>query len=104
MNTAPATDSPGAPPAGSGPLALTTCFGRRRATTPVATLDDASRVFAELRDRSAVPSSRAKDGVVRDRDSRVVAIVSYNGRVWGPEGWRAGAASLLEAQDAGIRQ
>jgi hypothetical protein len=102
MNTDPATPLPGAP-AADGPFALTTCFGRGRATTAVATLEDASRVFAELRDRSGVPSSRARDGIVKARNGRVVAIVSYNGRVWGPNGWRVGATPLLEAQDTGVR-
>lgn len=78
-------------------LMMTTCFGRRRATTAVISLEDASRVFAELRDRDDTPSSRASDGVVKDLDGRVVAIVSYNGRVWGPDGWRPGATPLVEA-------
>jgi len=78
-------------------LMMTTRFGRRRATTPVASLEDASRVYAELRDRDNTPSSKAQDGIVKDLDGRVVAIVSYNGRVWGPDGWRPGATPLVEA-------
>lgn len=80
-------------------LTLSTRFGRRRATTKVASLEDASRVYAELRDRDGTPSSRSADGIVKDREGRVVAIVSYNGRVWGPEGWRPGAKPLVEAHD-----
>jgi hypothetical protein len=85
----------------NAPLTLTTRFGRHRATTAVTSLEDASRVFAELRDRHETPSSRAADGVVTDRDGRTVAIVTYNGRVWGPDGWRPGAMPLVEAQIAG---
>lgn len=85
----------------NAPFTLTTRFGRRRATTAVTSLEDASRVFAELRDRYDTPSSKADDGVVKDRDGHTVAIVSYNARVWGPEGWRPGTSPLVEAQIAG---
>lgn len=81
----------------NAPFTLTTRFGRHRATTAVTSLEDASRVFADLRDRHESPSSRADDGVVKELDGRTVAIVSYNGRVWGAEGWRPGASPLVEA-------
>ena len=79
-------------------LSLETRFGRRRAITSVTTLEDASRIFAIERDRSGMASSRSQDGIVRDQAGTVIAIVTYNARVWGPRGWQPGTKPLVEAQ------
>lgn len=40
-------------------------------------------------------------GDVQDGHGRIVARVSYNGTVWGPEPWRSGAVPLYDPSDTG---
>ena len=53
---------------------------------PVATLADAVRAAQDYRDRNGLGGGNWREAVVRDARGKVVATVSYNGRLWSPEG------------------
>ena len=63
----------------------------------VASLQEASRKYCDLRDASGRGASWFRDGEVRDDVGVLVARISYNGRVWPPEAWQPGMKPLLEA-------
>lgn len=64
---------------------MTLTIGIRR--LPVATLEEASRVFCERRDRSGFGASDFPDGRLYDAEGREIGRVSYNGRIWPPGAW-----------------
>jgi hypothetical protein len=49
---------------------------------PVRTIEEASWMFCTIRDHLGVGSSEISEALIRDAQQRVVAYVSYNGRVW----------------------
>jgi hypothetical protein len=55
---------------------------------PVTSADVASALLSRYRDRFGIGASDMKEacGDIRDDDGTLVAKVSYNGRVWTPEG------------------
>ena len=55
---------------------------------PVASADTAAVLFTQYRDRHGVGASDMKEGCgnIYANDGTLVARVSYNGRVWTPEG------------------
>jgi hypothetical protein len=55
---------------------------------PVASADKASALLSRYRDRFGIGASDMKEGCgdIRADDGTLVARVSYNGRVWTPEG------------------
>jgi len=59
--------------------------GRPR-KVPVPSLADASRVALAYIDRNRLGGGNWREAVVRDARERVVARVSYNGRLWSPDG------------------
>ncbi|HEX5011112.1 MAG TPA: hypothetical protein VFY71_12000 [Planctomycetota bacterium] len=59
--------------------------GRPR-KVPVASLADAVRAAEDYRDRNALGGGNWRQAVVRDAVGKVVATVSYNGRLWSPGG------------------
>lgn len=65
----------------------------------VASLDDASRRYCDVREARGEGASRLPPGMIYDGPF-LVAHVSYNGRVWAghPRDWKADAKPLLEAQ------
>jgi len=64
---------------------------------PVATIEEASRIFCLIRDRLRGGSSDIGDALIRDDSGAVVAHVSYNGRVWWgpPEQWKPGSEPIF---------
>lgn len=77
-------------PAVTAPLKLK--FGRR--VVRVSSYAEASAAYAEARDASGLGGSRWPEGVIT-RDGVVVARVSYNAKVWGPEPWAPGPKTPL---------
>lgn len=55
---------------------------------PVTTADQASALFAHYRDRYGIGASdmSASCGTIHTADGTIVAKVSYNGRIWTPDG------------------
>jgi len=57
-----------------------------RALVEVASFAEASRIFSELRDRSGHDVNTMPEGRIYDAEtSKLVARLSYNGRVWSGE-------------------
>lgn len=54
----------------------------------VPSLNLASEIFCQERDKYALGASDLKkmDGNVLDEDLKLVARISYNGRIWAPDG------------------
>jgi len=97
------TNAPLAAPAG---LALG--LGKGRTLVAVADYAEASRLYRRLCDevlaRTGKGSSAMKEGLVYDTTGampRVVARVSYNGRVWSPKPWVPGDKPLFDPSAAG---
>lgn len=70
----------------------------------VASLEDASRVLRRhvmhvdhRTGNGGASHCLAHFGDVLDGDGKMVAHVSYKGRVWGPGGYKPGAVPLMEA-------
>jgi len=69
-------------------ITLFVTFGRKR--FEVESMVDAAAKWCAYRDRTGAGCSEIGNGVeVRDEADRLVGSVSYNGRIWGPEGWSA---------------
>lgn len=67
------------------PSGLTVTFGGR--TYPVASLNDASRKWNAFRDAASAGVSDLGNGVVvRNQHGTIVGRISYNGRIWNPDG------------------
>ena len=65
------------------PARLALRIGRSRDLVEVASLAAASRLYAELRDRSGHDVNTMPEGRVYDAEtSKLVASISYNGRIW----------------------
>jgi len=65
------------------PARLALRIGRARRAVEVASLAEASRVYAELRDRSGLGASCMPEGRIHDAQTgTLVARLSYNGRAW----------------------
>ncbi len=64
---------------------------------PVATIEEASRIFCLIRDRLRGGSSEFGNTLIRDESGVVVAHVSYNGAVWwgAPENWTPDAKPIF---------
>ena len=67
-------------------------------TLRVDSLEDASRQYQIAHDASGLGVSQWPNGTVYD-SGRIVAHVSYNGRVWAqsPNEWTPDAAPIMEA-------
>ncbi len=61
-----------------------------RATLKVASFNEASRLYARYRDASLFPDGRILDG------TRIIARVSYNGKVWPPAPCREDQEPLFD--------
>jgi hypothetical protein len=80
------------------PYMLTLSGKRQHNNFPVRDLSDASCVYQMERDESGEGGSTFGPGKV-SLDGKLVAIVSYNGRVWDPATHgKPGARPLVEAQ------
>lgn len=56
----------------------------------VQSMEDAAAKWNAYRDRTGAGCSEIGNGVeVHDEAGLLVGSVSYNGRIWGPEGWSA---------------
>jgi hypothetical protein len=65
------------------PARLALRIGRSRNLVEVASLAEASRIYAELRDRTGRGASTMPEGRIYDAETcKLVANLSYNGRVW----------------------
>lgn len=64
----------------------------------VASYEQASRMFCIARDKSGEGASNTPTPQIVDEDGKVVAYISYNGRVWPGSEYVAGATPLCEAQ------
>jgi hypothetical protein len=73
-------------------VALKSAGGRRK-LVEVASLQEASRAVREYIEADGLGSSAWEGGEVTE-GRKVVARVSYNGRVWPPGGCRAGVEPL----------
>ena len=62
---------------------------------PVGSLEEASLTVRTYLDARGLGASEFRGGEVW-RHGEVVARVSYNGRVWGPDGWTPGTAPLFD--------
>ena len=69
-------------------------IGRRR--YQVADFRQASEMFCAARDRAGEGASKTPWPNIVTADGRVVARVSYNGRVWPPEEWHRDQVSLYD--------
>ena len=69
-----------------------------RESVPVADLAAASLACRRYIAESGLGGSEWRGGAVHD-GKRLVARVSYNGRVWGPGPWAPGQSPLLEPSD-----
>ncbi len=69
-------------------------IGRRR--YQVADLRQASEMYCAARDASGFGASAVPDGRIVTASGRLVARISYNGRVWPPEPWHAGQRPLFD--------
>jgi len=63
-------------------------YGAPSLDVPVRYADEASRVFAAYREKSDLGASdmNARCGIIYDAQNRIVARISYNGRIWDTEG------------------
>jgi len=65
------------------PARLALRIGRSRTLVAVANFAEASRFYAELRDRSGHGASSMPEGRIYDAETgKPVASLSYNGKVW----------------------
>ena len=65
------------------PARLALRIGRARTLIEVASFAEASRIYAEMRDRSGRGASSLPEARLYDADTnQLVARISYNGRVW----------------------
>lgn len=78
-------------------MTLQLIVGRKKFS--VSSLAEASATFCAHRDRMSFGSREMPDGKVLEGGSEI-ARVSYNGRVWAPGPWVAGATPLLEPAKA----
>lgn len=62
---------------------------------PVASFEEASRRYSELRDESDEGASTWPGGAINDYGMNV-ARISYNGRVWHPGPWKSGDVPLFD--------
>jgi hypothetical protein len=67
-------------------------IGRRR--YQVDGLEQASRMYCTARDASGMGVSKVPEGKVVTAEGKLVARISYNGRVWPPQPWFAGMTPL----------
>ena len=67
---------------------------------PVASLAQASEMVGAARDRAGVGASQMPVPLIYDGGGRVVAHVSYNGRVWPGAEWRDGDRPLFDPRGA----
>jgi len=66
------------------PTRLALRIGRSRTLVEVASFAEASRIYAELRDRSGHDVNTMPEGRIYDAETnKLVANLSYNGKVWG---------------------
>jgi hypothetical protein len=80
------------------PARLALRIGRTRRLVEVASYAEASRFYAELRDRSGRGASTMPEGRIYDAETeKLVAVVSYNGRIW------QGERSLFDPFEAEVR-
>jgi hypothetical protein len=100
------TTTTNAPLAPTGELALG--LGRSRALVAVADLAEASRVYRRLCEenmaRTGKGASAMPEGLVYDTTGatpRLVARVSWNGRVWSPKPWAPGDEPLFDPSATG---
>lgn len=68
--------------------------GRRR--YQVDGLQQASEMYCAARDASGKGASKTPDGKIVTANGTLVARVSYNGRVWPPEAYRADQQPLYD--------
>lgn len=95
-------------PAGTGTLALR--VGRSRRLVAVATLAEASALHRRVCDARAARTGRGAggmpEGLVYDTAGaapRVVARVSWNGRVWADRPWAPGDVPLFDPGAEAVR-
>jgi hypothetical protein len=76
---------------------LTLLIGKRR--YPVASIEDASRMFCAARDKSGFGASKITTPLIYRADGGLLGYISYNGRVWSghPRDWKSGTKPLHEA-------
>jgi hypothetical protein len=65
-----------------------------RASFEVSTFEEASQIYAQIRDASLEGASTFPDGIILD-GTRTVARVSYNAKVWPPAKWSEGHMPLF---------
>ena len=53
-------------------------------------------MYCAARDASGFGASAVPDGRIVTASGRLVARISYNGRVWPPEPWHAGQRPLFD--------
>lgn len=67
----------------------------RRKPVEVADFAEASRLYAEARDKSGQGASRFPEGAIIE-GGEVIARLSYNAKVWAPGPWKSGAEPLFD--------
>lgn len=69
---------------------------RGRERFQVDSLEDASRKWDRFRDATGAGASEiGATATIVDQDGREVAMISYNGKVWPPGGWKPGVKPLV---------
>lgn len=63
---------------------------------PVASVEEASRIFMAARDRFGEGASKTPVPLIIDANGAVLAHVSYNGRVWRAGDWRYGDRPIYD--------
>ena len=63
-------------------------------------LAQASEVYRRARDLSGEGYSTFRDGVVHDAAGKLVARISYNGKVWKPGKWRPGLTPIYNPYES----
>lgn len=54
----------------------------RRSTHPVTSYAEASKIYCTIRDESEEGVSTFPGGNIKDSNGKIIARISYNGRVW----------------------
>ena len=63
---------------------------------PVASFEEASRLFVIARDRLGEGASKTPVPLIIDAKGTVIARISYNGRVWPAGEWRVGDCPIYD--------
>jgi hypothetical protein len=76
----------------------------RKRRYPVASLEDASQKFSQVRDASGKGASETPTPLIVDDAGKVVGYIAYNGRVFPgrPQDWKSGVKPLYEPTSRGF--